>query len=181
MENLRRTSEILNTEGIRKEANALLAQAEESLTAGKVEEFEGQLSDAQGKMAEADRIDAAASQLKALQGEFNKPVNSVPIADKDVAAYDPDDSGARNKASYKPASWVKGLPAAAQPMWVQEKMGVTQKEHAEFQTDTFTKWLRSPSDDVFWKTATTDEVKAMQEDTDAEGGYIKVARTLVTM
>lgn len=38
-------------------------------------------------------------------------------------------------------------------------------------TDTFVKWLRSPSDDMFWKTASPDEVKAMQEDTDAEGGF----------
>jgi HK97 family phage major capsid protein len=38
-------------------------------------------------------------------------------------------------------------------------------------TDTFTKWMRSPSDDIFWKTASPDEVKAMQEDTDAEGGF----------
>jgi len=52
---------------------------------------------------------------------------------------------------------------------VQEQMGHTQKEEARFQTDTFVKWLRSPSDDVFWKTASADEVKAMQEETDAEG------------
>ena len=161
----------MNTQETRKEADALLKQAETSLGEGNVEAFEKQMSDAKSKMEEADKIDAAASQLKALQGEFNKPVNTVPIADKDVAAYDADDSGARSKASYKPASWVKGLPASAQPMWVQEQMGVTQKEHAQFQTDTFLKWMRSPSDDVFWKTASLDEVKAMQEDTDAEGGY----------
>ena len=161
----------MNTQETRKEADALLKQAETSLGEGNVEAFEKQMSDAKSKMEEADKIDAAASQLKALQGEFNKPVNTVPIADKDVAAYDPDDSGARNKASYKPASWVKGLPAMSQPLWVQEQMGVTEKEQAQFQTDTFLKWMRAPSDDVFWKTASLDEVKAMQEDTDAEGGY----------
>jgi HK97 family phage major capsid protein len=161
----------LNTQEIRKEANALLGEAEASLKNGNVEQFEGMIADAQTKMAEADKIDQAASQLKVLQGEFSQPTNSVPIADKDVAAYDPNDTGAINKASYKPSAWVKGLPAMAQPLWVQEKMGVTQKEEAQFQTDTFVKWLRSPSDDVFWKTASTDEVKAMQEDTDAEGGF----------
>ena len=154
---------------MRREANAILGQAEASLKDGNVEQFEGMIADAQTKMAEADRIDQAASQLKILQGEFSKPVNSVPIADRDVAAYDPNDTGAINKASYQPSSWVKGLPAMSQPMWVQEQMGHTQKDEARFQTDTFVKWLRSPSDDVFWKTASADEVKAMQEETDAEG------------
>ena len=154
---------------MRKEANALLGQAEASLKGGNVEQFEGMITDATTKMAEADKIDQAASQLKVLKGEFSRPTNSAPIADKDVAAYDANDTGAVNKASYKPSSWVKGLPAMSQPLWVQEQMGHTQKEEARFQTDTFVKWLRSPSDDVFWKTASADEVKAMQEETDAEG------------
>ena len=156
----------LNTQEIRKEANAILGQAEAALKDGNVEQFEGMIADATTKMAEADKIDAAASQLKILQGEFSKPVNSVPIADKDVAAYDPNDTGAINKASYKPSSWVKGMPAMAQPLWVQEQMGQTQKDEARVQTDTVVKWLRSPSDDMFWKTASPDEVKVMQEDTD---------------
>ena len=159
----------MNTHEIRKEANALLAQAEAALTDGNVEQFEGMIADAQTKMAEADKIDQAASQLKALKGEFNRPVNTVPIADKDVAAYDPNDTTASTKASYKPSSWVKDMPAMAQPLWVQEQMGQTQKDEARYQTDVFVKWLRSPSDDVFWKTASADEVKAMQEETDAEG------------
>jgi len=159
----------LNTQEIRREADALLGQAEASLKDGNVEQFEGMITDATTKMAEADKIDQAASQLKVLKGEFSRPTNSVPIADKDVAAYDANDTGAVNKASYKPSSWVKGLPAMAQPLWVQEQMGQNQKDEARFQTDTFVKWLRSPSDDVFWKTASADEVKAMQEETDAEG------------
>lgn len=161
----------MSTKEIRQEANALLVNAETSLEEGNVEAFEKQIVDAQAKMEKADQIDTAASQLKSLKGDFNKPLNSVPIASNDVAVHDADDSTARTKASYKPASWVKGLPAMAQPLWVQEKMGTTEKEEAQFQTDTFTKWLRSPSEDVFWKTASLDEVKAMQEDTDAEGGH----------
>jgi hypothetical protein len=159
----------LNTQEIRQKANALLGQAEAALADGNVDEFERMIEDAQIRMIEADKIDQATSQLKILQGEFSRPTNSVPIADRDVAAYDPHDTGAINKASYKPSSWVKGLPAMAQPLWVQEQMGHTQKDEARFQTDTFVKWLRSPSDDVFWKTASADEVKAMQEETDAEG------------
>jgi len=58
---------------------------------------------------------------------------------------------------------------------------VTEKEQADFQTDTFIKWMRSPSDDVFWKTASLDEVKAMQEDTDAEGFVKSAPLSSVTM
>lgn len=161
----------MNTHNMRKEANALLGQAEASLKDGNVEQFEGMIADATTKMAEADTIDQAASQLKILQGEFARPNNSVPIADKDVAVYNPNDTTASTKASYKPSSWVKDMPAMAQPLWVQEQMGQTQKDEARYQTDVFVKWLRSPSDDVFWKTASADEVKAMQEETDAEGGF----------
>jgi len=159
------------THQTRQEANVLLVQAEKALDEGNVESFDAMITDAQKLMAEADRIDQAASQLKVLKGEFNRPVNTVPIADKDAALYNADDTTATNKASYKPATWVRGLPAAAQPLWVQEQMGKTQKEEAQFQTDTFIKWMRSPSDEMFWKTASLDETKAMQEETDAEGGF----------
>ena len=155
----------------RQEANALLVQAEKALNEGNVESFDAMITDAQAKMAQADSIDQAASQLKVLKGEFNKPLNTIPIADKDAALYNPDDTTAVNKASYRPATWVRGLPAMSQPMWVQDQMGITEKEHAQFQTDVFIKWMRSPSDDVFWKTASADETKAMQEETDAEGGF----------
>lgn len=161
----------MDTAKIREEAGALLAKAEGALGEGKIEEFEKMVEDAKSGMEKADSIDAANSELKKLQGEFQKPVNTVPVASKDIAAYDKDDTTRRLKADYKPSSWIKGMPAMAQPMWVQEQMGSAQKEHAQFQTDTFVKWLRSPSDNAFWKTASADEVKAMQEDTDAEGGF----------
>ena len=86
----------MNTNETRQEANALLGQAETALTDGNVEEFERMIGDAQAKMETADKVDKAASQLKVLQGEFARPTNSVPIADKDVAAYDPNDTGAIN-------------------------------------------------------------------------------------
>jgi hypothetical protein len=154
---------VTTTHETRQEANALLVQAEKALDEGNIESFDAMITDAQAKMAQADSIDQAASQLKTLKGEFNRPVNAVPIADKDVALYNPNDTTATTKASYKPSSWVRDLPAMAQPLWVQEQMGKTEKEHAQFQTDTFMKWMRSPRDDVFWKTANADEVKAMEE------------------
>ena len=98
----------MDTGKIREEAGALLAQAEKSLVEGNVEEFQRMMDDAKGQIEKADSIDQAASQLKKLKGEFSRPVNTVPIASKDVAVYDAADIGAQNKASYKPAAWVKG-------------------------------------------------------------------------
>ena len=113
---------------------------------------------------DADAKDEAQAELDKMKGEFSKPINTVPVASSDLATYDADDNGAELKASYKPASWVKGLPAVAQPIWVQEKMGIREKEEATFQRDTFAKWMMSPTQDIFIKNATPDEVKAMQED-----------------
>jgi len=156
---------------LRESANGLLSLAKEALEKGEVDQGNKLMADFSEKIAKADELEAAQSKLKALTGELNRPVNEIPVASTDVAKYDPNDTTAKTKANYKPATWVKGLPAHAQPMWVQEQMGDNLKEEARVQTDTFVKWMQSPSEDVFWKTATPDEVKAMQEDTDAEGGY----------
>ena len=156
---------------LRESANGLLSLAKEALDKGEVDQGNKLMADFSEKMLKADELEAAQSQLKALTGELNRPVNEIPVASSDVAQYDPNDTTAKTKANYKPATWVKGLPAHAQPMWVQEQMGDNLKDEARVQTDTFIKWMKSPSEDVFWKAATPDEVKAMQEDTDAEGGY----------
>ena len=161
----------MTTAEMRGEAEALVAKAETVLQEGDVEQFNNMINDARSKMAKANEIDEAQKELKALKGDLSKPLNTVPVASTDVAKYDPNDTTAKIKGNYKPATWVGGLPAHAQPLWVQEQMGDNLKEIAKVQTDTFTKWMRSPSEDIFWKTATPDEVKAMQEDTDAEGGY----------
>jgi len=159
------------TNDMRNHAQYLLSKAEETLQEGKVDDAKKMMEEAKAEIDSADAKDEAQSQLDRLKGDFAKPINSVPVASSDLATYDADDTGANNKASYKPASWVKGLPAVAQPLWVQEKMGLREKEHAVFQKDTFTKWMTAPSQEMFFKEATSDEIKAMQEDTDAEGGF----------
>jgi len=156
---------------MREQAAALLSVAETELEKGEVDSFNRMITEAQEKMEQADTFDQAATKMAALKGDFDRPLNPVPVTSNDVAIYDPTDSTARIKANYKPASFVKGLPAMAQPLWVQEQMGDNVKDEARFMSDTFVKWFQSPSDDVFWKTASPDEIKAMQEDTDAEGGF----------
>jgi len=161
----------VNTREMREQAAALLSVAETELEKGEVDTFNRMITEAQEKMEQADIFDQAASKVAVLKGDFNRPLNTVPIADKDAAIYDPLDTTSRTKNDYKPASWVKGLPAMAQPIWVQDQMGENLHDEARFMTDTFVKWLRSPSEDSFRMSASLDELKAMQEDTDAEGGF----------
>ena len=161
----------MNTREMREQAAALLSVAETELEKGEVDSFNRMITEAQEKMEQADTFDQAATKMAALKGDFDRPLNPVPVTSNDVAIYDPTDSTARIKGDYKPASFVKGLPAMAQPLWVQEQMGDNVKDEARFMSDTFVKWFQSPSDDFFWKTASPDEAKAMQEDTDAEGGF----------
>tara|TARA_B100000029_G_C17469151_1_gene921350 strand:+ start:246 stop:731 length:486 start_codon:yes stop_codon:yes gene_type:complete len=154
----------VETSEIRSHATYLLEKADEALKEGNVEEAKAKMGEAEKAIQDADAKDEAQAELDRMKGDFGKPINTVPVASSDLATYDPDDNGAELKASYKPASWVKGLPAVAQPIWVQEKMGIREKEQAEFQRDTFTKWMMSPSQEIFFKNATPDEIKAMQED-----------------
>ena len=156
----------MDTKEIRNQAGSLLDQAQTAIEQGELDTFQRLADEAHATMEKADQIDAAASQVRKLRGEFNQPLNSIPVTSNDVAIYDPRDNTARIKGDYKPASFIKGLPAMAQPLWVQEQMGDNVKDEARFMSDTFIKWMRSPSDDMFWKTASPDEVKAMQEDTD---------------
>ena len=156
----------MNTREMREQAAALLSVAETELEKGEVDSFNRMITEAQEKMEQADTFDQAATKMAALKGDFDRPLNPVPVTSNDVAIYDPTDTTARIKANYKPASWVKGLPAMAQPLWVQDLCGDNVKDEARFMSDTFVKWFQSPSDDFFWKTASPDEAKAMQEDTD---------------
>ena len=156
----------MDTKELRIQAGVLLDQAQTAIEQGELDTFQRLADEAQTTMEKADQIDVAASQVKKLRGEFNQPLNAIPVTSNDVAIFNPMDNTARIKNDYKPASYIKGLPAMAQPLWVQEQMGDNIKDEARFMSDTFIKWMRSPSDDMFWKTASPDEVKAMQEDTD---------------
>jgi len=147
----------VDTKELRNQAGALLDQAQTAMEQGEMDSFRRLVDEAQVTMTKADEIDAAASQVRKLRGEFNQPLNAVPVTSNDVAIYNPLDRSASIKGDYKPASFIKGLPAMAQPLWVQEQMGDNVKDEARFMTDTFIKWFRSPSDDMFWKTASPDE------------------------
>ena len=161
----------MNTDQMRQEAEVLLIQADTEVQNGNAETATRLVEDAVAKTDQANQLDAAASEIKRLKGEYNQPTNLVPIASQDAALYDPADRTASIKSDYKPMTWIDHLPPCAQPMWVQEQMGSNLKEQAQFQKDTFEKWLRSPNDAAWMAKSTPDEQKAMQEDTDVEGGF----------
>jgi len=160
----------MQSKDLRDDAKSLVTQAEAAITSGEAVQAEKLVAEAKEKFATANSLDATASKVKEMTDSWgDEGVQRVPVASEDVKLYKANDTGAKTKADYKPATWVKGMPAMAQPLWVQDVMGDNLKDEANFQKDAFIQWMTAPSTDVFYKTASTDVLKAMQEDTDAEG------------
>jgi len=158
---------------LREEATAAFKASDEALDKGELEAGVKAREDATAKAELANALESEKGKLETLTGEFNKPTNSVPLSYEEAKLYNPADEGKDYRNDYKPQNWVKGLPAAVQPIWVRDQMGDNLKEEETFYKDTWTKWFRdrSPNAQKFWQMADTDEIKAMQEGTDNEGGY----------
>ena len=158
---------------LRDEARINLVEAERLVKEGDVEGGKRAIEDAQVKSQSATDLENAETQIKALKGEFNKPTNAIPVTTEEAKIYNPSDKGKDYKTSYRPATWVKGLPSAVQPKWVRDQMGENEKAEENVYKEAFVKWLRDPSPNAghFWTKASSDEIKAMQEGTDAEGGF----------
>ncbi len=158
---------------LREEARKALVDAGKFIESGEVDSAKKAKEDAVTKIEQANELQNEADSLKTLSGDFNKPTNAVPVSKDEAKIYNPEDNGKDYRNDYKPATWVKGLPAAVQPKWVRDQMGDNLKQEANFYQDTWTKWFRdrSPNASKFFATATGDELKAMQEGTDNEGGF----------
>jgi len=158
---------------LQEQARIALADAGKFIESGEVESAKKAKEDAVQKIELATELQNEADALKTLSGDFNKPTNSVPASKEEAKLYNPTDNGKDYRNDYKPATWVKGLPAAVQPKWVREQMGQNLKQEENFYKDTWTKWFRdrSPNAGKFFATASADELKAMQEGTDNEGGF----------
>ena len=167
----------MNTDEKFARADVLRGLAEEALALGDVEKAESFADEMEGLQSEAEKESNLTERLAKAHEATMKPVNEVPVASADVAEdsknYKRGDGTYQNHvdANYKPAGFQKDLPAMAQISWVRDKMGANLKAEAAFQTDTWLKWFTSKSQDEFFRNASADEVKAMQEDTDNEGGY----------
>ena len=113
----------MSTAELRNEATVLLIQAETEYGKGEPEAATKMVEDAKAKLDQADKMDQAEAQIKALKGELNTPTNNIPVVSSDVAVYDGNDKTANIKSDYKPMAYIKELPVSAQPMRVQEQMG----------------------------------------------------------
>jgi len=158
---------------LREEARKALVDAGQFIESGEIDSAKKAKEDAVAKIEKANELQSEADSLKTLSGDFNKPTNAVPQAKEEAKLYNPADNGKDYRNDYKPATWVKGLPAAVQPKWVRDQMGSNLKDEENFYKDTWVKWFRdrSPNANKFFQTASADELKAMQEGTDSEGGF----------
>ena len=75
----------MDTKEMRNQAGALLDQAQTAIEQGEMDTFQRLAEEAQSTMEKADQADAAASQVRKLRGEFNQPLNSIPVTSNDVA------------------------------------------------------------------------------------------------
>ncbi len=166
-------------EKMREKAESLLAQAEAALGVGEVAKGRSLIDEAKQLSDDARETQNAIDQVKVMKGEFNRPTNDVPIAtaerEADALNIRRSDGTFRSHtdANYTPSGYIKGLSPAIQTSWVREKMGANLKADADFYAETFRSWFsdRTVNATNFWRMASSAQVKAMQENTDAEGGY----------
>ena len=157
-------------EALRKSAESALAEGDLEMAGKLTQEMESTLEQAEKESDLQERI------AKSLKAEM-KPMNTVPVVEEEVKTdalnEKRSDGSYRNHvdANYRPAGYQKDLPPMAQTTWVQDKMGSNLKAEAAFQRDTWMKWFTAKSQEEFFRTASAEETKAMQEDTDSEGGY----------
>ena len=163
-------------------AESLRLMAEKALETGDLDRARTLTEEMEAVQTEAETESDLTRRLEAAMKSDMKPMNTVPVAAGDIAEDSQNikraDGTYRSHvdANYRPAGWVKSdlgrdLPAMAQPSWILAKAGDNVKAEAAFQSDTWLRWFTSKSEDSFFRTASPDETKAMQEGTDNEGGY----------
>ena len=161
---------------LQEQAKRLDAQSAEAQRLGDLDKALKLMQEAAGAAAQAKTLQDTQDQITLLRGEYNHATNAIPLAEGERQRYDPKDRNATRDANYRPPAWVKSLDgrplsAAIQPKWVREQMGQNLKDEAAFYADTWEKWFRSRKEQSFWNLASQAEVKAMQENTDVEGGF----------
>jgi HK97 family phage major capsid protein len=156
--------------------------AEKALETGDLDRARTLTDEMETVQTEAETESDLVRRLEAAMKSDMKPLNTVPVAAGDIAEdsknYQRADGTYQSHvdANYRPAGWVKSdlgrdLPAMAQPSWIIAKAGENVKAEAQFQSDVWLRWFTAKSEDSFFRNATPDEAKAMQEDTDTEGGF----------
>jgi HK97 family phage major capsid protein len=157
--------------------NALRELAEASLKNEDSDAANKYLDEMEALQDVAEKEAHAEERLVKAQTAERQPRNRVPVTSEDVSVDSINEKRADGRyrghvdADYKPAGYNKALPAMSQASWVQDKMGSNLKQDAKFQAQTFAKWFTSSSQADFFQNASAEEAKAMQESTDAEGGF----------
>ena len=171
------SEKVVYATGLHRDAEALIAE-------GKHDEATELLDKAGALMDDAERETKAIRSFDELKGRIDAPVNELPVSVEDQESFAenaPRSGGhvgnAKISHDFRPAGWMKGVPAAAQPVWVQKHMGENQQTEARLYEKAFETWMRSPSERVFHKDAPADYVKILNETTNADGGFTVPAYT----
>jgi len=163
-------------------AESLRLMAEKALETGDLDRARTLTEEMESVQEEAETESDLTRRLEAAMKSDMQPLNTVPVAAGDIAEDSQNIKRADGTylshvdANYRPAGWVKSdlgrdLPAMAQPSWILAKAGDNVKAEAQYQSDVWLRWFSAKSEDSFFRTASPDETKAMQEGTDNEGGY----------
>ena len=164
------------TTRMRTEAEALIAKATESLSEGEIEKSNSFIDEAEVLHIKADELDEAASRIKLLQAdreqldstriEVTPTIDEIPIIAKEVSI-----QGAKYDPNYRPESYIKSMPAAAQPKHILDVCGENIKARAAAYSNAFRHWMSYSDESSFRLNADPAYVKQMVEGTDADGGY----------
>jgi len=166
----------MSTTQMRDEAQGLIAKAQGALEAGSLVEAEQFSAEAETKIATADQQDAAAAKIKklstTLDAESLRPL-SLTLEEQTKTAAEQTERMNKRKSSYRPATWIKGLPAAAQPREILSLAGEDEQDEARVYSTAFLDWMTGGwKSDAEWQiNADPMFVKAMSEGTDSAGGY----------
>ena len=161
---------------LRDEAFSLTKQAQAALDEGNIEQATGFSKDAEDKIAQAEKMDEVAGQIRILQADQRDldetRIEATPSAvDAMISKKEENRMGAKYDPNYKPEHYIKSLPAASQPKYVMDHVGENVKAEAEAYTQAFRIWSSKATNEEFNREAPEWAQKQMTEGTDADGGF----------
>jgi len=172
---------------LRNEAREALGRASKAIQEGKQEEYTGFWSEYTEKIKAADQLAEVEQAEKALTEKYDikpsevrnptdalleaalvpahKATSGVQLADGRVVPF----------ASEKSEGWIKGYPASVQHPAIIRRLTSELAAAAQQENDAFCKWFRFGMrgvDEAERKALMRLREKALQEDTDSEGGFL---------
>lgn len=165
-------------EAKRTEATRMLKTAQEWAEAGRGADAAALFEQAKGFITDLAKAEQTAEAAKSYAAGLTKPQNTVPVVSGERDLYDPNDNARHYRSSHEPLGYIKSLPSAIQVKWVREQMGDDQKAAADAYKRAFAMYMQAPrklDTDVailrWMEGEDSAAVRALEEGTDAEGGY----------